>query len=561
MLRPAQLLRLLYINWVMVRHGLDDLILATHFFRPISFLRYFNPWHWLRKLRGRVPQNRGEQIRLTLEELGPIFVKFGQALSTRRDLLPDDIANELNKLQDRVPPFPGDQAKAIIAAAYDTPLDTIFSEFDERPLASASIAQVHAARLLDGSEVIVKVVRPNIEKTIRRDLDLMYFIADLAERYWREGKRLRPRAVVAEYEKTILDELDLIREAANASQLKRNFQDSDILYIPNVYWHQTRRNVLVMERINGVPVGATEQLLALGVDMKKLSERGVAIFFTQVFRDSFFHADMHPGNIFIDVRDPADPKYIAVDFGIIGTLSPTDQHYLAENFLAFFRRDYRQVAQLHIESGWVPPGTRVDEFESAIRTVSEPIFDRPLKDISFGAFLLTLFQTARRFHMEVQPQLVLLQKTLLNIEGLGRQLNPELDLWQTAKPFLENWMHERIGPKAFYNKLKRNLPSLLEQLPDMPLVLNETLQKVHKGQLQVEMQAHQIEQLKHEIRHANRRNFYTLLGVALLLAAAIILALDGYHPIMLGEAPLLSWIAGTLGALFLLSAWPSSGKD
>ena len=559
MLRPSHLLRLLYINWVMVRNGLDDLILATHFFRPISFLRYFNPWHWLRTLRGQDERSRGERIRQTLEELGPIFVKFGQALSTRRDLLPDDIALELNKLQDRVPPFPGEQAKTILTAAYGTPLDTIYREFDENPLASASIAQVHAARLLDGQDVIVKVVRPNIEKTIRRDLDLMYFIANLAERYWRESRRLKPLAVISEYEKTILDELDLIREAANASQLKRNFATSAILYIPNVHWPQTRRNVLVMERISGIPIGATETLRDFGVDLQKLSERGVEIFFTQVFRDSFFHADMHPGNIFVDASDPANPKYIAVDFGIIGTLSPTDQHYLAENFLAFFRRDYRHVAELHIESGWVPADTRVDEFESAIRTVSEPIFDRPLKDISFGVFLLSLFQTARRFNMEVQPQLVLLQKTLLNIEGLGRQLDPNLDLWKTAKPFLENWMHERLGPKAFLNKIKKNWPTLVEQLPDLPLLIQDNLRQANSDHKRLEQQAKELEKLRHEIRNANRRSFFALLGATLLVSAALILALDGYHPTMLGQAPLISWIAGALGALFLLAAWP--GED
>ena len=557
MLRPSHLLRLLYINWVMARNGLDDLILATHFFRPISFLRFLSPWHWLRMLRKDDQRSRGERIRQTLEELGPIFVKFGQALSTRRDLLPDDIAQELNKLQDRVPPFPGKQAAAIIEAAYGKPLASVFSYFDETPLASASIAQVHAARLDDGQEVIVKVVRPTIEKTIRRDLNLMYFIAELAERYWRECRRLRPRAVVTEYEKTILDELDLVREAANASQLKRNFNDSTALYIPAIHWPQTRRNVLVMERINGIPIGSTEALKAAGVDLKKLSERGVEIFFTQVFRDSFFHADMHPGNIFVDASDPQNPKYIAVDFGIIGTLSPTDQHYLAENFLAFFRRDYRHVAELHIESGWVPADTRVDEFESAIRTVSEPIFDRPLREISFGAFLLTLFQTARRFNMEVQPQLVLLQKTLLNIEGLGRQLDPDLDLWKTAKPFLENWMRERIGPKAFFNKLKLNLPTLLERLPDMPLLAQDLLHKAQSGHLKLELQAQEIDKLRHEIRAANRRNIFAILGATLLLAAALILALDGYHPSMLGEAPLLSWVAGALGAVFLLAAWPS----
>ncbi|MFZ1831041.1 MAG: 2-polyprenylphenol 6-hydroxylase, partial [Candidatus Competibacteraceae bacterium] len=395
---PAQFLRLLHINRVLVRHGLDEIVLATHLFRPVGFLRHLLPWNWVR--REELTLSRGERIRLALEDLGPIFVKFGQMLSTRRDLMPDDIALELAKLQDRVPPFPGEQARAIVEKAYGQPLETMFAEFSTEPLASASIAQVHVARLLNGREVVVKVLRPAIEKVIRRDIELLYIVASLAQRYWKEGRRLRPLEVVGEYEKTIFDELDLVREAANASQLRHNFQGSPILYVPEVFWSETRRNVLVMERIYGIPVGDIAELRRRGVNMQKLSERGVVIFFTQVFRDSFFHADMHPGNIFVNAENPDDPRYIAVDFGIIGTLSPTDQHYLAENFLAFFHRDYRRVAELHIESGWVPAETRVDEFESAIRTVSEPIFDRPLKDISFGGFLLALFQTARRFNME-----------------------------------------------------------------------------------------------------------------------------------------------------------------
>jgi ubiquinone biosynthesis protein len=357
MFGPAQLLRLLHINRVLVRHGLDDIVLATHLFRPIAFLRHFLPWNWMPRQQMNLP--RGARIRLALEDLGPIFVKFGQMLSTRRDLLPDDIALELAWLQDRVPPFPGEQVRIIIEKAYGEPLETVFDDFNFQPLASASIAQVHIARLRNGREVAVKVVRPSIQKTIRRDMELLHIIANMAQRYWKEGRRLRPVEVVTEYEKTIFDELDLIREAANASQLRHNFRDSSLLYIPEVFWPQTRRDVLVMERIYGIPMGDIEELRRRGVDLKKLSERGVEIFFTQVFRDSFFHADMHPGNIFVNATNPDDPRYIAVDFGIIGTLSPTDQHYLAENFLAFFHRDYRRVAELHIESGWVPPETRV----------------------------------------------------------------------------------------------------------------------------------------------------------------------------------------------------------
>ena len=555
-LRPSQLLRLVRINWVLVRYGLDDLILASPFFRPISFIRYLLPWQWLPSRR----RPRGERVRLALEELGPIFVKFGQALSTRRDLLPDDIANELAKLQDRVPPFPSEQAKTIVERAYGQPLTQAFAVFEDQPLASASIAQVHAAQLPSSENVVVKVVRPDIEKTIRRDIDLMYIIAELAERYWKESRRLRPIAVVKEYEKTIFDELDLVREAANASQLKRNFNESNLLYVPDVHWSHTRRNVLVMERISGIPISDVETLKKRHVDLKKLSERGVEIFFTQMLRDSFFHADMHPGNIFVDASVPENPRYIAVDFGIMGTLNPTDQHYLAENFLAFFHRDYRRVAELHIESGWVPAETRVDEFESAIRTVSEPIFDKPLKDISFGAFLLTLFQTARRFNMEVQPQLVLLQKTLLNIEGLGRQLDPELDLWSTARPFLENWMRERIGPRAVLKKLRQNLPRWLEQLPELPNQMETLLRQASSGEVKVKLQQQLAQDLRQEIRHANQRTFFAVVGAALIISAAVIFGLNENNITTIADIPIISWISGLLGIFILLIAWPRS-KD
>ncbi|MFZ1326487.1 MAG: ubiquinone biosynthesis regulatory protein kinase UbiB [Candidatus Contendobacter sp.] len=554
MFGPAQLLRLLHINRVLVRHGLDDIILATHLFRPIGFVRHVLPWNWTP--RQSLQQSRGARIRLALEDLGPIFVKFGQMLSTRRDLLPDDIALELAKLQDQVPPFPGEQARAIIERAYGQPLTTVFAEFNAQPLASASIAQVHTARLLNGRDVVVKVLRPAIEKVIRRDVELLYIVASLAQRYWKEGRRLRPLEVVAEYEKTILDELDLVREGANASHLRRNFHNSPILYVPEIFWPETRREVLVMERIHGIPVGDLAELRRRGVDLKKLSERGVEVFFTQVFRDSFFHADMHPGNIFVNAEDPSDPRYIAVDFGIIGTLSPTDQHYLAENFLAFFQRDYRRVAELHIESGWVPAETRVDEFESAIRTVSEPIFDRPLKDISFGGFLLTLFQTARRFHMEVQPQLVLLQKTLLNIEGLGRQLDPELDLWKTAKPFLENWMRDRVGPLAFLKRIRHQLPRWADQAPDLPNLLYAALRQASHDESAVRLRKQELDALRREVRQANRRNLYTTAGAALLVSAAVLLGFATGGDASLWRAPLLIWLLGGLGFGLLLSAWP-----
>jgi len=552
MLRPSQALRLIYINWVLVRNGLDEIVLATHLFRPVRFLLYLLPWHWF---RGEMPP-RGERIRRSLEELGPIFVKFGQMLSTRRDLLPDDVAQELAKLQDRVPPFPGIEARAIVEKSLNKPVTELFEHFDEQPHASASIAQVHLARLLNGQDVVVKVVRPGIHKTIARDIGLLYVVAELAERYWREGRRLRPREVVAEYEKTILDELDLLREAANASQLRRNFQDSPLLYVPEVYWPFCRRQVMVMERIYGTPISDVAELKRQGVDLAKLAERGVEIFFTQVFSHSFFHADMHPGNIFVS----PEGRYIAVDFGIMGTLSPVDQRYLAENFVAFFKRDYRRVAELHVQSGWVPAGTRVEEFESAIRTVCEPIFERPLKDISFGQLLLRLFQTARRFHMEVQPQLVLLQKTLLNIEGLGRELYPDLDLWQTAKPFLERWMSEQIGVRAFFQGLGREAPRWAERLPQVPALLYDVLRRAEQGELKVVVSPAEWEELRYTLQRGQQRIYLAITGAAFLISAAVILGLDGYSPNMFGNAPILTWLLGLAGAYLLIASWPG-GRD
>ena len=388
MIRPAQIIRLVHINFVLARHGLDEIILATHLFRPFRFLYYLAPWNWIPRTRGP----RGERIRRALEDLGPIYVKFGQILSTRRDLLPDDIAQELARLQDDVPPFPGALARATIEAALGEPIESVFRDFDETPLASASIAQVHTAELKDGKAVVIKVLRPNVRQQISRDVSLLYTVARLAERYWQHGRRLRPREVIAEFEKTLYDELDLLREAANASQLRRNFSGTNLLYVPEVYWPWCRPDVMVMERIYGMQISNIDELRAQDIDLKSLSERGVEIFFTQVFRHNFFHADMHPGNIFVG----SDGRYMAVDFGIMGTLNPIDQRYLAENFLAFFNRDYRRVAELHVESGWVPPDTRIDEFESAIRSVCEPIFERPLKDISFGQLLLRLFKVLAR---------------------------------------------------------------------------------------------------------------------------------------------------------------------
>jgi len=547
----GQLFRLMYINIVLLRHGLDDIILTTPLLRPFHFLSYLSPWRWF---SSEVRQPRAVRIRRVLEDLGPLFVKFGQILSTRRDLLPDDIAEELAKLQDQVPPFNVELARSIVESEYHQTIDSLFLFFDDEPLASASIAQVHAAKLLDGQDVVVKIVRPDIEATIKHDIAILYTLAELAQRFLRDGKRLRPVEVVAEYEKTILDELDLMREGGSASQLRRNFKDSKILYVPEIHWPLCRQKVMVMERISGIPISNIEELRKQGVDLKKLAEDGVEIFFTQVFRDSFFHADMHPGNIFVSPKG----QYIAIDFGIMGTLSNEDQHYLAENFLAFFRRDYRRVAELHVESGWVPNTTRVEEFESAIRTVCEPIFERPLKDISFGQLLLRLFQTARRFDMEVQPQLVLLQKTLLNIEGLGRQLYPELDLWQTAKPYLEKWMKERVSIRSVLKEISYNIPKWAELLPELPTVLHDVLIRAQQGELSDNSQlTRQLEILSRDIRRANRRSFRAIVGSAFIVSAVMLQGLDGYQTVMLANAPLLTWMLGGLGAIILIFSWPN----
>jgi len=513
----SQIYRLFVINRVLLRHNLDEYIYAIPAFRPFRFIYHLSPWNWKKTVRAP----RGERLRKALEDLGPVFVKFGQILSTRRDLLADDIANELAKLQDDVPPFSGAEARAIIEKSLEKSTDELFAQFDETPLASASIAQVHTAVLHSGEEAIVKVVRPEIAKTIRHDIDLMMLIAKMVSKTSNLGKRLRPVEVVEDYEKVIFDELDLGREAANASQLRRNHEGSPDLYVPEIYWDYCTPDVMVMERIHGIPVGQTQRLLDNNFNMKALGERGVDIFFTQVFKHNFFHADMHPGNIFIDEKNPNNPKYIAVDFGIMGTLEVQDQRYLAENLHAFFNRDYKRVAEAHIESGWVPPETKASEFEAAIRTVCEPIFELPIKDISYGKLLLRLFQTARRFDMEVQPQLVLLQKTLLNIEGMGRELYPDLDLWVTAKPFLQRWMDEQKGIRSLFKGAKYNLPKLIEQLPHMPVMINEVIAEIHKKQHDTNTDSQQIEALRKEINKANKRTTLTITGGIFLLAAVL----------------------------------------
>ena len=499
-------LRLLHIQWVLLRHGLDEWVLSLHLFRPARFALYLLPWNWVP--RRRAP--RAARVRRAVEDLGPIFVKFGQMLSTRRDLLPADLAAELARLQDRVPPFSGAAARAAVERALGRPVDELFRDFDPEPLASASVAQVHTARLGD-AEVIVKVLRPGIARVIRRDIELMYAIARMAERYWPESRRLHPVDLVREYETVIFDELDLAREAANASQLRRNFDGSDLLYVPEVFWDYTTTDVMTMERIYGIQVSDRPALERHGVNLKLLAERGVEIFFTQVFDHNFFHADMHPGNIFIAYDTPETPKYSAVDFGIMGSLSAFDQRYLALNFAAFFDRDYRRVAELHVESGWVPAGTRVEAFEAAIRTVCEPIFQKPIAEISFARLLLRLFQTARRFRMEVQPQLALLQKTLFNIEGVGRELYPELDLWTTAKPFIDRWVRERTGVPELLRRARTQLPQLLERALAPP--------EPAPAQAPAELQAlrRELDELRRQ-RRRDRRWRWLFAAAALALA-------------------------------------------
>ena len=474
----TRLYRGVFILWIVLRFGLDELLLSG-FKQPwlIRFTRILT-------IGRNLSAPRGQRLRQALEHLGPIFVKLGQVLSTRRDLLPNDIADELAKLQDQVPPFPSDVAVASIERAFGRRVDEIFSRFDRVPVASASIAQVHFASLKNSSgqerEVAVKVLRPGMLKVIDKDLELMHTMATWLDRLSTDGKRLKPREVVAEFDKYLHDELDLVREASNATQLRRNMEGLNLVLIPEMVWDYCTREVIVMERMYGLPISHVDALRQAGVDIPKLARDGVTIFFTQVFRDGFFHADMHPGNIQVSVAPATFGRYVSLDFGIVGTLTEFDKEYLAQNFTAFFRRDYKRVAELHIESGWVPAHTRVDELESAIRSVCEPYFDRPLKEISLGMVLMRLFQTSRRFQVEIQPQLVLLQKTLLNIEGLGRQLDPELDLWSTAKPFLEKWMLEQIGPQRLWKQLKDEAPRLAKMLPEIPRLVHAFLQRDHE---------------------------------------------------------------------------------
>ncbi len=534
--------RLVQIQRITVEYGLEEFLAGSRLERRLAWLRLVSPWTWFVR---RQAGTRAERLRLALETLGPIFIKFGQALSTRRDLLPADLADELAKLQDRVPPFPVDQARERIEAALGAPVGELFAEFETEPLGAASLAQVHGAVLKTGEAVVVKVLRPGMRERIVKDLELMYAVAGIFAAGSDDGRRLRPVEVVAEYEKTVLDELDLMREAGNAAQLRRQFLGSPIIHVPAVYWDLCRVDVMVMERVYGVQISDIAKLRELGTDFKKLGEYGVEIFFTQVFKHNFFHADMHPGNIFVDVTDPANPRYAAIDFGIVGTLDTRDQHYLAANFLAFFDRDYRRVAQLHIDSGWVPPDTRVDELESAVRTVCEPIFNKPLSEISFGQVLLRLFETARRFRMEVQPQLILLQKTLLNIEGLGRQLYPELDLWQTAQPILRQWMKEHLSPLAVLRSWRQQAPDVLEALKGAPAVLQRGLRDLHQGKLTLELEPQRLAALQAANEAASRRRDATVVACAGFLGGVLWCGLAA-EPVWAG------WVAMAASTLYLL---------
>ena len=513
--------RVLKILLTVARHRLD---------RNIDRFAGHHWWYRISPLRLLPAPRKPDAVRLreAIEKLGPVFVKFGQILSTRRDLLPADYADELAKLQDQVPPFPGDIAIARVEASLGNTIDALFETFDPEPIASASLAQVHAATLANGDEVAVKVIRPDIERVIEKDLALIHTMAGFLERISRDARRLKLKAVVADYERTIFDELNLLKEAANTATLRRNFAGSPLLYAPRVYWERCAEPVLTLERVRAVPISDIDALRAAGTDMKKLAERGVETFFTQLFQHNFFHADMHPGNIFIDIADPADPSYIAIDCAIIGSLSEEDQSYLARNVVAFFNRDYARIARLHIESGWIPPGTDPREFEDVIRQLLEPVFQRPLKEISFGHFLIALFQTARRFDMEVQPQLVLLQKTLLNIEGLGRQLYPDLDLWNTAKPFMESWMRERYGPLALLTSLIEQAPTLAVELPrllpQIPDIVATGMHKLADMDRRANTQREAMEKLTSAIDGQNRRaRWRRAAGGALVVLGLVLL--------------------------------------
>lgn len=544
-MKPSELRRLYQITRVQLNYGLDELLPKQPFTRGPHLLRKL--FFWLKNTHK--DKSEGERLRLALQTLGPVWIKFGQMISTRRDLFSPEIANQLALLQDQVEPFDGKLAKAQMEKALGGSLENWFEDFNLTPLASASIAQVHVATLKEnGREVVLKIIRPDILPIIQADIKLMYRMARIVARFLPQARRLRPVEVVREYEKTLLDELDLMREAANSIQLRRNFENDHILYIPEVFSDYCRTTLMVSERIYGIQVSDIEGLKANGTNLKLLAERGVQIFFTQVFRDSFFHADMHPGNVFVSYETPQNPHWIALDFGIIGTLNREDKRYLAENFLAFFNRDYRKVAELHVDSGWVPHDTNIDEFESAIRTVCEPIFEKPLCEISFGHVLLNLFNTARHFNMEVQPQLVLLQKTLLYVEGLGRQLYPQLDLWDTAKPFLEDWMSRQLGAKAVLGAIKKNAPFWIEKLPELPELLYDSLRQGRQVNQRMDMMYKDFMLAQ---KHQNRAQFLLGAGATLFITSAILFS---------SQIEILPQVTGVVAISSWFLAWQAFNK-
>ena len=544
-----QFTRLLKISAILARYRLDEFLEVTHLYRPMRLLRVLAPWG----ARGVADKPRGERLRLALYEMGPIYVKFGQIVSTRRDLVPPDIADELAQLQDRVPPFPGAEAQAIVEQALGKPVGELFASFNPEPLASASIAQVHEATLPDGREVVVKVVRPGIRRQIRRDIDLLLVIAQLAAKYWESGARVKPPEFVREFEMFIFDELDMIREAANASALRHNFEGSKELYVPEIYWPYCKDRVLVMERIHGIPISDVRALREAGVNMERLAKTGIRVFYTQVFRDNLFHADMHPGNIFVDVSDPENASYIALDFGIVASLSEKDLYFISENFLAMFNRDYLRVALLHQEAGWVPQDTRLEELEASIRAVAEPAFARPLNEVSFGELMLKLFEVAYRFKLNIQPQLIMLQKTLLNIEGLGRELFPELDVLAASKPELERILREKHGIDNAAKELRERLPMWLSKAPDMPGLLHDYLKQATTGNLKTRIDPADLADLRNADRQGRRALTRAISGGALFFSGAVLAALDA-GPWFLGGISAPGLVLAVAGAWLMLKA-------
>ncbi len=545
--------RTLHITRVLVRYRLDEVLYFLPILKPYQAILRLSPMSWL----GPKPQGDfAERLRQALETLGPTFIKLGQMLSTRRDLLPDYITQELAKLQDAVPPFPSEEACRIIESALGKPINTVFSEFHSKPAAAASIAQVHFGVLQDGREVAIKVRRPGLRQIIDQDLAILGLLADLAERYSQEGRRLRIRAVVAEYAKTLRGELDLLREAANASQLRRNFAaDPDLLYIPEIYWDYCSSSVLVMERIYGIPIGQLDALRAAGINFDQLSRRAADIFFRQVFRDAYFHADMHPGNIFID---PQSGRFIAVDFGIMGSLDDASQHYLAENMIAFFQRDYRRVAEAHVEAGWVPPDTNVQDFETAIRAIAEPVFEKPLNEISVANLLLRLFQTTRAFHMQTQPQLLLLQKTLVNVEGIARDFNPALNMWEVATPLLTEWLSRQRGPRGWWTEMKRHFPEWGLVLPEMPVLLHGILRQAQQGELPLVIRNQDLEGIRKEIRHGMLRLSFGVSGTFIVVGIGIMAALAHKLDYAILDLPLWAWLILIPGFTWVGVRWVGS---